>query len=149
MALPDDVRGLFEGANFAHLATIGPHGEPQSVAVWAGVEGDRIVFFTQPGSQKAKNLERDPRVAISLVDHENPYRTARVRGRVVDTVDGDAALEIIDRLSHRYTGADFPMRSGRVYVIEPESTGFMELPFEHTPGRLSAARASSLAGWPP
>ena len=133
MALPDDVRTLFDGPNFAHLATIGPHGEPQSVAVWTGTEGDRVVFFTQPASQKAKNVERDARVAISLVDGENPYRTARVRGRVTGTVDGDEALEIIDRLSVKYTGEPFPMRSGRVYLIEPERAGLTELPFRHTP----------------
>jgi PPOX class probable F420-dependent enzyme len=124
---------LFEGANFAHLATIGPHGEPQSVAVWTGVEGDRVVFFTQPTSQKARNVERDARVAISLVDHANPYRTARVRGRVTGTVDGEEALTIIDRLSVKYTGEPFPMRSGRVFLIEPEKAGLTELPFRHTP----------------
>jgi pyridoxamine 5'-phosphate oxidase-like protein len=57
------------------------------------------VFFTQPGSWKARNLERDPRVAISLIDLENPYLAAHLRGRVVGTLGGDEALEIIDRLS--------------------------------------------------
>ena len=132
--LTDDVRSLFEGANFAHVATLMPDGSPHSVAVWVGLEGDRIAFFTQSESQKARNLARDPRVAISITDHENPYRTARIRGRVVDTLEGDEALEVIDRMSDRYTGQPFPMRSGVVYLIEPERVGFMELPFADKPG---------------
>ena len=132
--LTPEVRALFEGANYAHLATLLPDGSPHSVAVWAGVEGDRVVFFTQPTSQKARNLARDPRCAISMVDRGNGYRTARVRGRVVATREGDDALEVIDRLAHKYTGQPFPMRSGVVYEVEPERVGFMELPFSDRPG---------------
>src|SRR3954465_14191577 len=132
--LTEDVRALFRGANFGHVATLMPSGAPHSVAVWVGLEeGDRIAFFTQPQSQKARNLARDARVAISITDHENPYRTARIRGRLVDTIEGDDALEVIDRLSQRYTGKPFPMRSGVVYLIEPEHAGFMALPFEDRP----------------
>ena len=133
-ALSDDVRSLFAGANFGHVATLMPDGSPHSVAVWVGLEGDRIAFFTQPASQKARNLERDPRVALSITDHSNPYRTARIRGRVDSTLSGDEALEVIDRLSVRYTGEPFPMRSGVVYLIEPLRVGFMELPFADRPG---------------
>jgi PPOX class probable F420-dependent enzyme len=131
--LDEDVRSLFTGANFGHVATLMPDGSPHSVAVWVGIEGERIVFFTQPQSQKARNLARDGRVAISITDHERPYRTARIRGRVADTLEGDPALEVIDRLSERYTGQAFPMRSGVVYLIEPRKVGFMELPFADRP----------------
>lgn len=131
--LTPDVRALFDAANYGHVATLMPDGSPHSVAVWVGIEDERVVFFTQPASQKARNLARDPRVAISITDHDNPYRTGRVRGRLVATREGDAALEVIDRLSHKYTGQPFPMRSGVVYEIEPERVSFMELPFEHTP----------------
>ena len=78
--LPDEVRALFEGPNFGHVATLLPDGSPHSVAVWVGLEGEEIVFFTQTTSQKSRNLERDPRVAISMVDHDDPYMTARIRG---------------------------------------------------------------------
>jgi PPOX class probable F420-dependent enzyme len=132
-ALSDGVRALLEGPNFGHVATVMPDGSPHTVPVWVGLEGDRVVFFTQEGSQKAKNLERDPRCAISVTDGENPYRSARVRGRVVDKLTGDAALEVMDRIARRYTGADFPMRLGIVFVVEPERVGFTELPFRHTP----------------
>jgi PPOX class probable F420-dependent enzyme len=134
MASLDDVRSLFEAANFGHLATLMSDGSPHSVAVWVGLEGDRVAFFTQPESLKARNLARDPRVAISITDHDNPYRTARIRGRVTTTLTGDDALEVIDRLSQRYTGRPFPMRSGVVYLVEPEKVGFMELPFADRPG---------------
>jgi PPOX class probable F420-dependent enzyme len=132
--LPPELRELFDAPNYAHLATLMPDGSPHSVTVWAGVEGDRVVFFTQRESRKARNIDGDPRVAISVADRDNPYRTGRVRGRIAATREGDAALEVIDRLSVKYTGEPFPMRSGVVYEIEPEQTGFMELPFEHRPG---------------
>ena len=131
--LPADVRDLFDGPNYCHLATVLPSGAPHSVPVWTNVEGDRIVFFTQPSSRKARNLERDGRVAISITDHEEPYRMAQVRGRVVDTVEGDAALEIIDRMAVKYTGRAFPMRSGVVFLVEPEKVQQMTLPFVHAP----------------
>jgi PPOX class probable F420-dependent enzyme len=131
--LPDDVRALFEGPNYAHLATVLPSGAPHSVPVWTNVEGEHVVFFTQPQSRKARNLERDPRVAMSICDHEHPYRMAQVRGRVVETVEGDAALEIMDRMAVKYTGDPFPMRRGVAFLIEVEKVSKMELPFRHAP----------------
>ncbi len=129
--LPAEVRELFERRNFAHLATALPDGSPHTVPVWMCLEDGRLVFFTQTQSRKARNLERDPRVAISITDEENPYRSAWVRGRVVDRIEGEYALEIIDRLSNQYTGVDFPMRSGVVHVIEPDRSGHVVLPFAH------------------
>jgi PPOX class probable F420-dependent enzyme len=131
VTIPDKVRAVLDGRNFAHVATVLPSGGPHSVPVWILREGDRVVFFTQPGTRKARNLARDPRVAISLVDLERPYRTAQLRGRVAETREGDEALETIDRLSEKYTGAPFPMRSGIVFVVEPERVSYMELPFQH------------------
>ena len=131
MDIPDDVRGLLAGRNFGHVATLLPDGSPHSVPVWVGIEEGRVVFFTQPGSRKARNVERDPRVAISVVDHERPYLSAHLRGRVVGKREGDAALEVMDRLAQRYTGADFPLRRGVLYEIEVDRAGTIELPFEH------------------
>ena len=110
--LPENVRALFERANFAHVATVLPSGAPHTVPVWVTLEDGQIAFFTQPESRKARNLAADPRVAISIVDHDRPYRMAQVRGRVVETVTGDPALAIMDRMSMRYTGKPFPFRSG-------------------------------------
>ncbi|MCW2998233.1 MAG: class F420-dependent oxidoreductase [Solirubrobacterales bacterium] len=132
-AIDDDTRSILEGPNYVHLATLMPDGAPHSVAVWGGLEGDRVCFFTQPSSLKAHNVERDGRVAFSVTDHENPYRTAQLRGTVVETRDGQEALQIIDRLAHKYTGQDFPMRSGRVYLVQPTRVRYTELPFVHAP----------------
>jgi PPOX class probable F420-dependent enzyme len=131
--LPEGVRDLFAGANFAHVATVMPSGAPHSVPVWCRMEGGRIAFFTQEGSRKARNLAADGRVAMSITDHEQPYRMAQVRGRVAETLTGDAALEVIDRMALDYTGRPFPMRAGIVYLVEPEKAFSMTLPFEHTP----------------
>ena len=99
--------------------------------MWAILENGRIAFFTQSTSRKARNLERDRRVALSVVDGDNPYCNAQIRGRVVEVVEGEPALEVIDRLSQHYIGEPFPMRSGTVYWIEPETAHFTELPFRH------------------
>jgi PPOX class probable F420-dependent enzyme len=131
--LPDDVRVLFERPNSAHVATTLPSGAPHTVPVWTIMHGDRIAFFTQPASRKARNLDADPRLAISILDFENPYHMASVRGSVAETLEGDEALEVIDAMSRKYTGRDFPMRTGIVYLVEAEKTQSMKLPFEHTP----------------
>lgn len=132
--LDPTVRELLEGANFVSLATLTADGAPHATTVWGAMEDGRPCFFTQPSSFKAGNIDRDPRVALTVFDRENPYRTGQLRGRVVETAEGDAALEIIDRMSRKYTGKDFPMRSGVVYLIEVEYSRSMELPFEDTPG---------------
>jgi PPOX class probable F420-dependent enzyme len=120
-ALPDDVRALFEGPNYAHVATLMPDGGPHSVPVWIAVEAGRVAFLTSPGSRKARNLERDPRVAISVTAHDQPFTMAGVRGRVLERLEGDPAWEVIDRISHKYTGAPYPLRTDRVvFLVEPE-----------------------------
>jgi general stress protein 26 len=70
--LSAEIRELFEGRNFAHLATVLPEGSPHSVSLWMGIEDGRLVFFTQPQSRKARNLDRDARIAIcrSRTEHE-------------------------------------------------------------------------------
>lgn len=134
-ALPPEVRELFEGANFAHLATLMPDGTPHSVAIWAGLEGDNVVFFTQEGSLKARNIARDPRVAISITDHEDPYQTAQLRGRVIEVRGAEAAHELADWLALRYTGERFPFRppTSRGYVVEVHKVRSTQLTFEHRP----------------
>ena len=127
------VRELLEAANFISLATLTGDGAPHATTVWVAVEDGRPCFFTQPSSPKARNIDRDPRVAIAVFDRTNPYRTGQLRGSVTETVEGDAALAIIDRMAQKYTGRDFPMRSGVVYLIEPAKVQQTTLPFEHSP----------------
>jgi PPOX class probable F420-dependent enzyme len=120
-SLPANVRVLFEGANFAHVATVLPDGAPHSVPVWVGLEGDRIAFLTSPGSRKARNLAREPRIAISITDRENPHRMAQIRGQVVERIEGETAWRIIDQMSNKYLGMPYPDRSDRVvFLVEPE-----------------------------
>jgi PPOX class probable F420-dependent enzyme len=117
--LDPDVRRVLDGTSIAHLATVLPDGSPH--AVWIGVHGDRIVFLTGPGSRKARNLRRDPRVALSIAPVDNPFQPVLVRGRVVEWIEGDAAWEIIDQLSAKYTGGAYSRGQERVVaVIEPE-----------------------------
>jgi PPOX class probable F420-dependent enzyme len=116
--LPDEVRELADGRNIAHVATLLADGSPHSVPLWIGLEGDQIAFLTSASSLKARNLARDPRIAISLIDLENPTRMATMRGRVVRVVDGDEGWAIIDRISHKYIGAPYPLRSDRqAYLV--------------------------------
>ncbi len=133
--LPAEVRDVMAGRSFAHLATVLPDGAPHSVPVWMDVrDDDRLVMFTQSGSRKARNIERDARVAVSAVDDANPYRQCDIRGRVVERLDGEAALAVADALSVKYTGDPFPWRSPAtvVYVIEADRARSVTLPFTHT-----------------
>jgi PPOX class probable F420-dependent enzyme len=121
LMLDDDVRALLDGANTAHLATILPDGGPHSVPVWIGREGEHVAIFTGPGTVKARNLDRDPRVAVSLSHRDEPLQMAAIRGRVHARVVGDRAWEIIDRVSRKYQGHDYPRDEELVvYLIEPE-----------------------------
>jgi PPOX class probable F420-dependent enzyme len=127
--MDDEVRELFGGGNFVHLATLLPDGSPHSVPLWTIVHEGRIAFFTQPTARKAKNLERDARVALSVVDRQNPYRSAWARGRVTAILEGEPALEIVDRISDAYIGEPFPMRSGNVFLVDVERSTAVTLPF--------------------
>src|SRR5450631_225673 len=136
IALRDEVKQMLDQANFAHLATLMEDGSPQSVPVWIGRDGDRMVICTGEKSLKARNTRRDPRVALSIVDFHDPYREAQIRGRVVEWRP-DPELKIMDTISIKYTGREFPMRDpeGRVaLIIEADRVRYMKLPFEHTPG---------------
>jgi PPOX class probable F420-dependent enzyme len=136
-ALPQEIKQLVDRPNFAHLSTLMADGSPQSVPVWVGREGERILVCTGEGSLKAANTRRDPRVALSIVDFQNPYEEAQLRGRVVERRP-DPDLRIMDPVSQKYTGRPFPMRDpqGRVaLVIEVDKARYAKLPFEHTPPR--------------
>jgi PPOX class probable F420-dependent enzyme len=118
--LDPNVRRVLDGASIAHLATILPDGSPHAVPVYVGTHGDRIVFFTGPGMRKARNLRRDPRMALSIAPAGNPFEPVIIRGRAVEWIEGDAAWEIIDRLATKYTGTPYPRGQERVVVvIEP------------------------------
>src|SRR5262245_49760281 len=135
IALSSEIRELLDRPNFAHLATLLPDGAPQSVPVWVGREADRVVICTGEASLKAKNTRRDPRVALSIVDFDDPYSEAQLRGRIVER-RADVDLKTMDSISHKYIGQPFPMRNpeGRVTLImEVEKARYTKLPFRHQP----------------
>ena len=122
------VRELLEGANFVSLATLTRDGSPHGTVVWAAVEDGRPCFFTQPQSFKAKNIAGDGRVAVTVVDRENPYRSGQLRGTVSATAEGDEA----SRSSTGWrasTPAPTSRCAGVVYLIEVSSSRLTELPF--------------------
>ena len=119
--LDPHVRRVLGGTSIAHLATLLPDGSPHTTPVYVGAHGDRIVFFTGPGTRKARNLGRDPRMALSIAPADNPFEPVVIRGRVVEWLEGDAAWDIIDRLATKYTRQPYPRSQERVVaVIEPE-----------------------------
>jgi PPOX class probable F420-dependent enzyme len=136
IALSDDIKQLVRGPNFAHLASLMSDGSPQVAPVWVDLELDTILVGTGEGSLKAKNTRRDARVALSVIAMDNPYREAQIRGRVVERRP-DADFQIMDRISHKYTGKPFPFRDKPaqrvVLVIAVERARFTALPFVHAP----------------
>jgi len=135
MALQAEVKSLLSRPNFAHLASVLADGSPNVTPVWVGLEGDRILIGTGEGSLKVRNLRRDPRLALSIVDFHDPYEEAQIRGRVVEFRD-DSNFEMKDRISQKYISAPFPMRDlpGSVtLVIEVEKARYTKLPLKHTP----------------
>jgi PPOX class probable F420-dependent enzyme len=129
--LTPEVLELLSARNMAHVATLMSDGAPHVSPVWIAVEGDRLAIFSTQPHLKIRNLRRDPRIAISVADERNPYRSVLIRGRVVEEIDGDEAIAIMDRMSNRYVGTDFPVRTAIVMFIEPERVRLQELPFEH------------------
>jgi hypothetical protein len=103
--------------------------------VWVGLEGENILICTSDAIWKAKDMRRDPRVALSVTDLENPYRMAAIQGRVVE-VRPDEGCRYMDPISHKYTGAPFPSRGAdRVcFVIAVEKAAQRILRFTHKPG---------------
>jgi PPOX class probable F420-dependent enzyme len=111
MAGLDDVRGKLQVANFWHLATLNDDGTPTTTPVWVDVDDGHVIVNTAIGRRKEQNVRRDPRVALSAIDTENPYAWTEIRGKVVEFVEGKPADDSIDRLAKKYLGEDvYPFR---------------------------------------
>ena len=132
--LPMDVRELLDAPSYVHLSTLRADGRPRNHVVWVGLEDDRILICTSDVTWKAKDMRRDPRVALSVIDHVNPYRMAALQGRVVEE-RADEGCRLMDPISIKYTGDRFPSRGpDRVcFVIEVERAGQRTLDFVHRP----------------
>jgi len=122
--IPDSHVDLFKKKAFANLATLMPKGSPQVTPVWVDYDGRHILFNTAEGRQKDKNLQRDGRVALSILDPDNPYRYLEVRGRIAERTREGADAHI-DAMAKKYLGKDkYPFRQPNevrvIYRIEPE-----------------------------
>jgi len=122
--IPEKFRDLLTKPSFANLATLMPDGQPQLSPVWNDFDGRYVLINTARGRQKDRNLRRNPRVSLCIMDPENPYRYLEVRGRVAEITEEGADAHI-DRLAKKYLNQEkYPYRQpGEVRVIfkiEPE-----------------------------
>jgi PPOX class probable F420-dependent enzyme len=123
MEIPVEYRDLLTKKAFAHLATVMPDGSPQVTPVWFDEEGHHLRVNSAAGRLKDRNMRRDPRVSLSILDPDNPYRYLEVRGRVVEITE-TGAVSHIDALAKKYMGVDtYPFHQPGVrrviYKIEP------------------------------
>ncbi len=122
--VPASHQDLLESNALAHIATIGPDGEPQSTPIWFSWDGQYLRFGHTTARQKYRNLKRDPRVAISIVDQTDPYRYIELRG-TVKSIENDEGYAFINSLAKKYMGLDVnpfisPSEQYVVITIEPE-----------------------------
>lgn len=125
MPLDETVARLAAMKTFATVATLMPDGMIQALPLWIDADDEHLLINTERDRQRTRNVKRDPRITVTLVNPENPYEWAEVRGRVVAIDESPAAREHIDALSRKYTGQDYgnPIGSPRVILrVEPERT---------------------------
>jgi PPOX class probable F420-dependent enzyme len=127
--IPASHSDILDKPAFAHLSTLMSDGSPQSSAVWVDTDGPLIVINSAEGRLKDRNIRRDPRVAISITDPENPYRSLTIRGRV-SKITSEGAVTHIDKMAKKYMGVDeYPYHSPDetrvMYYIEPERIAVM------------------------
>lgn len=127
--IPEQYLDLFEKKAFANLATLMPNGTPQVTPVWLDYDGTHILVNSARGRRKDKNIERNPAVALSIQDPDNPYRYLEVRGHVEEITE-DGADQHIDKMAKKYMGVDKypysqPSEKRVIYKIKPEHTSQM------------------------
>jgi PPOX class probable F420-dependent enzyme len=123
--LPEDLLHLLRRPSPCFVATVMPDGSPQLTQTWVGTDGEHILLNIVAGLQKAKNIARDPRVAVNVLDPDDLRRSFAVRGHVVATTTTGADANI-DDMSQRYLGRPYPNFPGvpstrLVVVIEADS----------------------------
>jgi len=100
------TKALLDGPNYPVVATVNADGSPQTSVVWARRDGETVIFATVQGRLKERNIQRDPRVSLSVFELGDPENYVEIRGRAEVTVEG--GLELINELSHKYEGKAFP-----------------------------------------
>ena len=124
--IPEGYENLLESTALAHVAMLGPHGEPQSNLEWFDWDGEHVKFSQTKTRQKYRNVQREPRIALSIVDPENPYRYLEIRGDVTH-IEEDPNIDFISSMAKKYLGLDrYPYHQPddeRVVVfVRPEHT---------------------------
>jgi PPOX class probable F420-dependent enzyme len=116
--IPEKYRDLFDKKAFASLGTLMPDGRPQVTPVWCDFDGTHVIVNSAKGRRKDQNMRRDPRVALAILDPDNPYRYLEVRGKVVEVTEQGADAHI-DKMAKKYLGLDkyANRRPGEVRVI--------------------------------
>ena len=110
--LPEALLDLLRRPSPCFVTTLMPDGSPQLTQTWVSTDGEHVVINIVAGSQKERNLLRDPRIALNVVDPDDVFRYYAVRGHAVDmTTEGGA--ESIDEISHKYLGVPYPNFSGK------------------------------------
>lgn len=124
MSLDKDTVRLAKGKNLASVVTLMPDGQPQALLTWVDTDGDHILINTEPQRQRAKNIDRDPRITVLIHSGEDPWDWSEIRGEVVETVTGQPARDHIDELSRRYTGHDYrnPIGDGGRVILKIASS---------------------------
>ena len=127
--IPEDYMDLFQKKAFGHLATVNADGTPQVTPVWIDFDGTHVLVNSARGRKKDKNMERNPAVALSIQDPDNPYRYLEVRGKV-DEITETGADNHIDSMAKKYIGKDkYPWKSPTevrvLYKIRPEHVSKM------------------------
>lgn len=115
VTLPEPVRALVDGKNFATVATLDADGGPQTSVIWVGLDDGDLVFSATEDRLKVRNLRRDPRASVSITDAENPYRHTQLRGTV--TITPDPGKTLPKTLSHKYLGQDPPPEGDEVQRV--------------------------------
>jgi PPOX class probable F420-dependent enzyme len=108
------IAELFEGKNFAFLATLMKGGTPHVTPTWVDIDksNNTILINTAKGRIKHRNIARDPRVGVSVIDFSNPYHMVSVRGKVIEQINGTEADDHIDKMAKKYMGMDkYPGRA--------------------------------------
>lgn len=127
--IPEQYSDILRSTALAHVATVGPKGEPQSTPVWFDWDGEHVLFSQTKGRQKYRNVKRNPAIALSIVDPNNPYRYIEIRGKVI-AIDDDQNNRFIDSMAKKYMGKDkYPFNQPGdervIVVVEPEHTTHM------------------------